>query len=376
MLRMRILHLVGRSQHRGAELVALQLAHDLSKLGHENEVLACAPGFDGRREPELPVLDDRQSMDAVALVPTAWRLRRHLGTAPVDALLAHGGWSVQVAALARPRRPPLLVWQRILPFGASVWQIGRRQWWRIVARRVDAAVELTPDMGRELRAIGYRGPAWPIANFRDPTRFVAVDRGAAAVSLRAELGCDHDAPLLGLVGHLIAQKRPERALDVLQTVRDSGVPAHLVVAGDGPLREELDAAVCERGLEPFVHRLGHRTDVERILGGIDLLLLTSDSEGIPGIVIEATMTGCPVVTYPLGAVATVIEDGCTGIVLPRADAALMASAVAELLRDPSTRARMSATGRDRADQYSSTRAAERYSSELEALVQTRTRRST
>jgi glycosyltransferase involved in cell wall biosynthesis len=370
---MRILHLVGRSQHRGAELVALQLAHDLAKLGHANEVVACAPGFDGRREPDLPALGNLRSMHALALAPTAWRLRRRLANDPVDVVLAHGGWPVQVAALARPRRPPLLVWQRILPFAPSVWRPGLQQWWRLVAKRVDAAVELTPDMGRELRALGYRGPMWPIANFRDPARFVGVDRHASATALRRELQLAPGTPIVGLVGHLIAQKRPERTLSVLEAVRAAGVAAHLVVVGDGPLRAPLASEARARGLDGCVHLLGHRADVEHVLGGIDVLLLTSDSEGIPGVVIEALMTGCPVVTFPLGAVATVVDDAHAGVVIARPDPQLMASAVVELLGEPSTRARMSSNGRNAADQYSSERAAERYSAELEGILQTRSR---
>ena len=207
------------------------------------------------------------------------------------------------------------MWQRILGFGDRVGQPGRRQWWRFVARRIDAAVVLTPEMGAELAALGFSGPVRTIANFRSPERFVAVDRVAAGRGLRAELGVEPEVRLLGLIGHLIEQKRPERALAVLQRVRAAGEPVHLVVAGTGPLRADFEAAAHARGLDQFVHLLGHRDDVEHVLGGIDILLLTSDSEGIPGIVIEATMTGCPVVTFPLGAVGTVVEDGTTGVVL-------------------------------------------------------------
>ena len=67
--------------------------------------------------------------------------------------------------------------------------------------------------------------------------------------------------------------------------------------------------------------------------GVDLLLLTSEAEGIPGVAIEALMAGCPVVTVPVGSVAEVVEDGVTGVVMATADPAAMAAAVVSLLDD-------------------------------------------
>jgi glycosyltransferase involved in cell wall biosynthesis len=367
MLPMRILHLVGRSQRRGAELVALELAPALDRLGHDDTVRACAPAFDGANDPALPPLTNVPTMSARGLVAAAWQLRRALRAQPVDVVLAHGGWAVQVAALARGRRTPIVVWQRILGFGGRVGHTGRRQWWRFVAHRTDAAVVLTPDMGAELAALGFAGPVRTIANFRSPERFIAVDRVAAGAGLRAELGLDPEVRLVGLVGHLIEQKRPERALAVLDRIRAAGAPVDLVVAGTGPSRAGFEAAAVARGLDQFVHLLGHRDDVEHVLGAIDILLLTSDSEGIPGIVIEATMSGCPVVTFPLGAVGTVIEDGVTGVVLASADTDLMADAVVELLRDPRKLHAMSAAGRARAHSFSTDRATVEYEALLEGL---------
>jgi glycosyltransferase involved in cell wall biosynthesis len=371
MLRMRILHLVGRSQRRGAELVALDLAHALDALGDANVVLACAPAFDGAVDPALPTVVRRVAMDPIALAATAWQLRRHLRELRPDVVLAHGGWAVQVVAIASPRRGPIVVWQRILGFSGGVTRGVRRRWWRVVCRRVDAAVALAPMMERELRAIGYAGPVWTIANFRRPDRFIAVDRARANRALRAELSIPPGTALLGLVGHLIEQKRPERALDVLTRVRATGAEAHLIVAGTGPLESQLVTATHEQSLAPFVHVLGHRDDVESVLGAVDVLLLTSQSEGIPGIVIEAQMTGCPVVTYPVGAVASVVDDGRTGIVVPRPEPQLMADAVVRLLKSPEILDAFGREGRRRAEQFSTTRAAMTYRTHFDSLRQER-----
>jgi glycosyltransferase involved in cell wall biosynthesis len=144
-----------------------------------------------------------------------------------------------------------------------------------------------------------------------------------------------------------------------------------VVAGTGPLHDEFVGNATHRELTPYVHVLGHRDDVERVLGALDLLLLPSAAEGVPGVVIEAQMTGCPVVTYPVGAVDTVVADGETGIVLPRPDTALMADAVLQLLADTERRVRLGAEGRRRADRFSTEHAAAEYARHLAALTRHR-----
>ena len=73
--------------------------------------------------------------------------------------------------------------------------------------------------------------------------------------------------------------------------------------------------MAELGLQSTVTLVGHRDDVEWIYGGVDLALITSMSEGVPGVAIEAQMTGCPVVSFPVGSVASVIDHLETGIPL-------------------------------------------------------------
>jgi glycosyltransferase involved in cell wall biosynthesis len=295
-------------------------------------------------------------------------VRRLLAGEPVDVVLAHGGWAAQIAALAAPFGGPVLVWQRILGFPPEVWLPSRRWWWWAVARRFDVGVALTADLEEELRRLGFAGPVWVIPNSRQPDRFVAVDRAIASARLRAEIGVDHDVALIGFVGHLVDQKRPDQALEVLARSLERDCRVHLVVAGDGPLRPDLEGEVRRRGLDRSVTFLGHRPDVEWVFGGVELMLLTSDAEGIPGVAIESLMAGCPVISFPVGGVREVVDDGVTGVVLANHDPACMAEAVVTLLVDDEARHAMSRAGRLETARFSASATAQIYAERLAAFL--------
>ena len=105
-----------------------------------------------------------------------------------------------------------------------------------------------------------------------------------------------------------------------------------------------------------------------MLAGVDLLLLPSDSEGMPGVAIEAQMAGCPVVAFPVGGVAEVVATGESGLVLSDHDPGAMAEAVAKLLGDPERLVAMGSAARTRSEAFSMATAAERYHRVLTAAV--------
>ena len=175
-------------------------------------------------------------------------------------------------------------------------------------------------------------------------------------------------PLIGFVGHLVQQKRVDRALDVLALLGAQGCTAHLVISGTGALRPELEAQAERLGVAGAVTFLGHRNDVEWVFAGVDLALLTSEAEGIPGVVIEALMAGCPMVAVPVSGSADVVEDGVTGIVLDSFEPAAMADAVARLLADDELRAAMSGAARLRTDRFSASTAATVYAERFTAAL--------
>ncbi|MEY2458430.1 MAG: hypothetical protein QOG30_260, partial [Acidimicrobiaceae bacterium] len=332
MSRMRVLHVVSRSQRRGAETVALELAEELDALGHDDRLVALAPGPDGSVIAELPVLT-HGDLGAIHRARSVRALRRDVRAWRPAVVMAHGGTAAMVAALACRGTGARVVWHRILELSPRALRGPSRLGWRAVARRVDAVVAITDHLADETAALGFRGPVWRIPNMRRRARFARVDRNAARHSLRVELGVAPETAIVGFVGHLVDQKRPERAVAAFEHIRRAGLDAHLVVAGDGPRRRSVEDAVTAAGLEQEVTLLGHRSDVPELLAAIDVLVVTSDSESMTGTVIEAQMSGCPVISFPLDGALDAIDHGRSGIVLTHADTGELALEVASLLRD-------------------------------------------
>ncbi|MEZ0066463.1 alpha-1,6-mannosyltransferase [Streptacidiphilus sp. MAP12-20] len=165
-------------------------------------------------------------------------------------------------------------------------------------------------------------------------------------ALRAELARPEEL-LLVLCSRLSPEKRPERALDALAELRRRGVPAALVVAGDGPLRGRLEARIVAEGLPARL--LGHVASPERL----SALLATADLALAPGPVetfglaaLEALACGTPVVASASSALPAILADAG----LPAADTGpAFADAAQRLLARPAQARR--AAARARAEQF-------------------------
>jgi glycosyltransferase involved in cell wall biosynthesis len=116
-------------------------------------------------------------------------------------------------------------------------------------------------------------------------------------------------------------------------VRRHGRRCHFLLIGDGPLRPALEAQARTLDLLGLTHFLGQRDDVGRILESVDLLVQTSDWEGLPNVVLEASAAGVPVVATDVGGVREIIADAVTGHVVPAGDVSLLVDRVVQLLDD-------------------------------------------
>jgi glycosyltransferase involved in cell wall biosynthesis len=173
------------------------------------------------------------------------------------------------------------------------------------------------------------------------------------------------------LGALVWEKDPMTQLDVAARVVRERPGAVLLMAGDGPLRAQVETGIAERGLQGRVVMLGARDDVADLLAASDLLLFTSMSEGMPAVVIEAGMAGVPVAAFAVGGIPEVIEGGVTGVLASPGDVDGLAAEALALLEDPERRAAMGLAASESCARFDIREIGERYLDVYGSLVGSR-----
>ncbi|GAB4455455.1 MAG: glycosyltransferase [Anaerolineae bacterium] len=196
---------------------------------------------------------------------------------------------------------------------------------------------------------------------------VQVGKGARNM-LAAEMGIPASAPLVGSVCRLIEVKGIAHALRAFWQLAEAFPKAHYAIAGEGPLRRELETAARGFGLEGRVHFLGWRDDPHQVIAGLDVLLAPSLQEGFGLVLLEAMALRVPVIASRVSAMPEIVVDGETGLLTEPGDADGIASALSTLLANPDVAREMGANGRARLEaQFTAQRMVERTCAVYESL---------
>ena len=185
----------------------------------------------------------------------------------------------------------------------------------------------------------------------DPSR-MEVPREAE--SLRLELGAPGDSFLVGFLGALVHHKAPDVLLRAMPRL-DKRI--HLVFAGDGPMRRDL-----QRTAGPWqrrVHFLGFRSDIPRLMRSIDVFVLPSRTEGLGTSVLDAMAAGTPVVGSTGGGIPEMIEHEVSGLLVPPERSPELAEAVNRLAGAPDLRQKLAQGGRSRVVRFTEARMVDR-----------------
>jgi glycosyltransferase involved in cell wall biosynthesis len=215
----------------------------------------------------------------------------------------------------------------------------------IAARVTDVFLTVSEAEAGDARRLHIAAHAEPVRNGRDPAVF--HPDAAARARIREELGVPQDRVVIIAVSRLVWHKGYPELAAAMRSVPE----AELWVVGerlDSDRGGDMEALLRGAGLSYRLRMLGYRTDVPALLAAADIFTLPSRFEGLPMSVIEAMLTGLPVVATNVRGPAEQVIDGETGLSVAPGDAVALGAALGRLARDPDLRARMGEAGRRRA----------------------------
>jgi len=214
-----------------------------------------------------------------------------------------------------------------------------------LGRISDALITVSPATADELVKMGIapRSKFAVVPLGLELDRFLELGLGPDG-SFREELEASADDVLFTFIGRLVPIKRPDVMLRAVSIARRAGCPVKVAVVGDGLLRPDLEGLSRELGCQGAVCFLGYRRDLARIAAGSDAALLTSDNEGTPVALIEASAAGRPSVSTRVGGVPDIVVDGA-GLLAPAGDERAIAGQIVQLSRDAALRRQMGTRAR-------------------------------
>jgi len=344
---LRVMQIVDAPRRRGAELFAVHLGRWLAGRGHATQIVYLHSSSDGAGmvgERDFVVgANVRSPFETVAVDPrVALRLKGVVDSFQPDIVQVNGARTVKYGAAVRRlahRSPWKLVYRNIgMP---SAWVRGALKlaaYRYVVGAAFDGVVALS---GRALEDIGkvyrVRCPSVVIPN---AVRTDAAPTEAARSRFRRELGVPLDASMACFVGALSPEKRADRFIDVVASAGCFGL-----VVGDGGERARVEARARGLGVTERVRFVGQVDDVAAAIGASDILVCTSDTEGIPAVVLEAGWLGVPTVAFAVGGLPECVTTD-TGVLCRPGDVDGLAAAVSALLADGDRRRRLGAAAHE------------------------------
>ena len=226
-------------------------------------------------------------------------------------------------------------------------------WWRralavamewLGGRLTDVTLTVSEEEAADARRLGIARNAIGIRNGRDGT-FFRPDPAARA-RIRAELGVNSARCVVVIVSRLVRHKGHTELL-----VAMAGIDADLWVVGDrlsSDRGEDIGALLAASPLGTRLRHLGTRDDVAAILAAADIFVLPSHFEGLPMSVIEAMLTGLPVISTDIRGPREQVVAGVTGLLVQPMAVQPLAVALETLVANPALRNRMGTAGRERA----------------------------
>ncbi|MFQ5706811.1 MAG: glycosyltransferase [bacterium] len=349
----------------GAETVILELSKELDALGYDNTVGV----LNNTRVPHTELARAAEANHLRAQVfhcrgqfdlSTVRRIRQYLQQEGVQILHTHG-YKANFYAWLSGRASNTVRIATCHPWTETDYSRKARLYTRLdkfCLKHFDRIVAVSSTVEKETLESGV-APAKisVIDNGIDTSRFNGK-HGKDAI--RRKLRLPVNKVIIGTIGRLVPEKGHDLLLRAARGLVANDPNLLFVIVGDGPLGRNLERQRAALGLENQVLLLGQREDVPELLSAFDVFVLSSVSEGLPMVLLEAMAAHKAVIATRVGSIPEVLQEGKTGL-LVEPDANDLQHKLAELLQDKSRIAELGKLARERIlKDYSSRAMAEKY----------------
>lgn len=269
---------------------------------------------------------------------------------------------ILAAVVGRAARVPRVVVEEI---GLPTTRTRKgRALFRAMSGMADMTIAVSEAVRQNLITEGGLSPdrVRTVFNGVDP---LVLPPAAERAALRARFGIPADAFVVGSVGRMFDVTK--RFSDLVRAIAAPSVPAdvHLMLAGQGPDTDVLQALAAALGVGDRVHFVGYQNDVIPLFASMDVFALVSARESFGLVIAEAMFAGLPILTTGVGGMGDLVINGHNGLHTRVGDWEAMATAIRRWRTQPALLARMGAASAARAPQFG----AERYVTQLEALYE-------
>jgi glycosyltransferase involved in cell wall biosynthesis len=331
------------------------------RLGHR--VLICTEGADAEKLRSLGfevfAHGMKRSINPLGAIRAVWRIRRALRERHVDVVICHNslaGIAGRIAAWLAGT-PTVVYFAHGLACGpaqgAVDWQI-RFQVEKRLAPLTDGLLVMNDYDEQLSRRTPLARTADRVYRIRgmgvDLARFAPGAHPDVRARLASQLGFDPGQTVLLCVGRLIPEKGVLDFVEAARLVCASRSDGVFLLAGSGPLLDDLRRRVAEAGLEGRIKILGWRDDIQDLVKASDVFVLPSYyMEGLPVSLLEAMACAKPVITTRHKGCEDAVVDGVTAFLVDVRHPASLAEKMEVLIRDPALRERMGQAGRQRVE---------------------------
>lgn len=346
---MNVLHVSTPFTWRGGEQQAAYLSSALQQLGVKNLVLcpsrsALAHRLNGTDVDIAPYFS--RGFMGLSLARSIAAISRMHPFDVVHTHDAHAHTSAVLAASLFAMEIPIVVSRRVdFPVSNSVfskWKYNHPAVRKIICVS-NAIQEMTAPAIKNLSKLCV------VHSGIDTSRYHGT---IEAAPLRAELGLSPDAPLIGNLSALADHKDYPTFLNVAEEVIKKIPEARFVIAGSGPDERIIRQLIRSKGLDQRVFLLGFRNDVPEVMKSLDVFLITSKTEGLGTIVLEAFAAGVPVVATAAGGIPELVENEVTGLLSSVGDVHSISENVMRVLQNTTVRNAMINAAAQKAEQFS------------------------